>query len=93
MKLETKTKTIEYEVYIAEDGKEFESEGECKLYEKKLAGDVKDCPDCNGRGWILIDILNEDYHTGAQIINHDSKICKTCMGKGYLVKKIKEVWE
>jgi hypothetical protein len=38
-------------------------------------------------------IDDEDYHTGAPIVRHDSHKCDTCMGQGYIEKKIKEVWE
>ena len=93
MKIETRTKTVEYEVYITKDGKEFETEGECVLYEKKLNGDAKDCPNCNGRGWVFVTVEDEDYHTGAPITRTDTHTCKICNGKGYLVKKIKETWE
>ena len=93
MKKEIRTKTVEYEVYIAKDGKEFETESECILHEKKLNGDAKECPNCNGRGWIFVKVEDEDYHTGAPITRTDTHTCKICNGKGYLEKKIKEVWE
>ena len=93
MKLENRTKTVEYKVYVAEDGKEFETEGECILYEKRLNGDVKDCPKCQGRGWVLVKVEDEDYHTGAPIVRTDSHTCELCNGKGYLERKTKIVWE
>ena len=37
MKIETREKTTEYRVFIAEDGKEFDSGEKCKQYEQSLA--------------------------------------------------------
>ena len=38
MKIETRTITIEQDVYIAEDGREFNNEDECRSYEHQLIG-------------------------------------------------------
>ena len=38
MKIETRKITVEQEVYIAEDGKEFDNEDECRSYEHQLIG-------------------------------------------------------
>lgn len=93
MRTETRTKTVEYKVYIAKDGKEFKTQDECKFHEKKLDGLIKDCPECNGKGEISEEVIEEDYHTGAPYRTHVWYSCPKCNGKGYLEKKIKEVWE
>lgn len=93
MKKEIRTKTVEYVVYIAKDGKEFKTQGECKFHEKRLDGLIKDCPECNGKGEIPEEVIEEDYHTGAPYRTNVWHSCPTCNGKGYLEKKIKEVWE
>ena len=93
MKKEIRTKTIEYEVFISDDGTEFDNKQDAIHHDKIINGEIKECPDCKGLGWVLIDIDDEDYHTGAPIVRHDSHRCDTCMGKGYIEKKIKEVWE
>ena len=90
MKKETRTKTVEYEVYIAKDGKEFENEKECIFYEMKLNGEIIDCKHCNGRGYHIQDIIEEDYHTGAPYHTAAQIKCEHCHGKGYLEKAI--VW-
>lgn len=38
MRTETRKVTVEQEVYIAEDGKEFDNDGDCECYEARLAG-------------------------------------------------------
>ena len=52
MRTETRSKTVvqNYKVYISKDGKEWPTEESCKLHEKRLDGDIIDCPDCNGAG-------------------------------------------
>ena len=49
MKIGIKTKTIEYKVYIALDGQEFEDKDECILYEKKIKSSrsLSKCKDWN----------------------------------------------
>jgi len=92
MKTEIRTKTVEYKVYIAKDGKEFKTPSECIFHEKQL-GFIKDCPTCNGKGEIAEEVVEEDYHTGAPYRTNVWHRCPTCNGKGYLEKKIKEIWE
>ena len=53
----------------------------------------KVCPECNGEGRTSEWEDWENYHTGAPEKTLIHPICKTCHGKGYLEKKIKEVWE
>lgn len=38
MKTETRKVTVEQKIYIAEDGKEFDDDGDCACYEARLAG-------------------------------------------------------
>ena len=93
MKKEVRTKTVEYNVYIAKDGKEFTSPKDCKHYEMILDGTRMVCPECNGKGRIAIEEEYDNYHTGAPEISTIYPTCPKCNGKGYLEKKIKEVWE
>jgi len=93
MKKEIRTKTVEYEVYVAKDGEEFETEKDCILYEKRLDGLIKDCEACNGTGEIRETYEDVDYHSGAPIELVRYRTCPKCNGKGYLEKKLKEVWE
>lgn len=91
MKKETRTKTVEYDVYVAKDGKVFNSENECIHYEKILDGIRKVCPECKGKGYFLVEEMDENYHTGAPETRIVEKTCENCNGKGYLEKK--EVWK
>ena len=52
MKVDQRERTVvqKYIVYIAKDGKEFESKEKCEDYEKILDGTRIVCPDCNGKG-------------------------------------------
>ena len=93
MKKEVRTTTVEYNVYIAKDGKEFNSPEECENYEMILDGTRIVCPKCNGKGKIATKEKYDNYHTGAPEIYTIYPICKKCNGKGYLEKKIIEVWE
>jgi DnaJ-class molecular chaperone len=93
MKTEVRQKTVDYEVYISNDGKEFDNIKDCELHDKILSGDAKWCPECKGEGEIGEEVWEEDYHTGAPYKTTEYHRCKKCHGKGYLEKKIKEVWE
>ncbi len=93
MKKEVRTTTVEYNVYIAKDGKEFNSSKECEHYEMILDRTRIVCPECNGKGRIVIEDKYDNYHTGVSEISTIYPICKRCNGKGYLEKKIIEVWE
>ena len=93
MKKETRTKTVEYDVYVANDGKEFETEKECIHHEKILDGTRKGCPECKGKGYFLTEEMDENYHTGAPEKRVWKTTCKSCHGKGYLEKVVKETWE
>lgn len=92
MKVETRQKTIiqNYNVYISKDGKEWPTEDACKLYEKRLDGTVKDCPDCHGEGRIRGRFVPEydNYDIGHVDSHYEYSTCKTCGGKGYLEKVI-----
>lgn len=90
MKKETRTKIVEYEVYIAKDGKEFEDKKEAMLHEKLLNGEIKVCHECNGKGKIPEEYEYDNYHTGAPEKSIIYQTCKRCNGKGYLEKAI--VW-
>ena len=93
MKKEIRIKTVKYNVYIAKDGKEFNSESDCKHHEMILNGTRIICPECNGKG--KIDVIEEydNYHTGVLEKTTIYPTCTKCNGKGYLEKKIKEIWE
>ena len=93
MKTEVRQKTIDYKVFIADDGKEFDSEKDCELHDKLIHGEIKECPYCNGKGKIGEKVQEEDYHTGAPYWTTEYHTCEKCRGKGYLEKKIIEVWE
>ena len=95
MRKETRQRTVvqEYNVYVAKDGKEFTSEDECKLYEKRLNGDVIECPECNGRGKFRGRFVPayDNYDIGHVEAHYEYETCKRCGGKGYLEKKV--TWE
>ena len=95
MKEEIRTKTVEYKVYIAKDGEEFNTKKECTHHEKILDGTRVVCPECHGNGTVPVKEEWENYHTGATERWTFHKTCPECHGKGYLDKKIKieEVWE
>lgn len=93
MKTEIRTKTVKYAVYIAKDGKEFETKNKCIFHEKKLDGIIKECPECHGKGKITKEYEYDNYHTGAPEKSIIYPTCTKCNGKGYLEKKNKEVWE
>lgn len=93
MKKETRKKLVNYDVFIADDGKEFNNKKECRQYERLKNGEIKECPDCKGTGKILVEEHDENYHTGAPETYICHVTCKKCNGKGYLEKKIKVCWE
>ena len=82
-------KTVEVKVtkYVAKDGKEFDDAAECILYERKLKGEIKECPECHGEGRISKWVQGENYHTGAPEEYLEHHTCMMCKGKGYLEKK------
>lgn len=95
MKKVTRQKMVDYNVYIAKDGKEFPSEQECQDYEKILDGKRIVCPDCNGKG--RVNEHSEQVFDGGLYGDHKyhtywkSDPCPRCKGKGYLEKKV--TWE
>ena len=91
MKKETRQKTVDYDVYIAEDGKEFINENDCVLYDRMLKGEVITCPECKGVGRVDKWEEWENYHTGAPERTLCHPYCDKCHGKGYLEKKV--VWQ
>jgi len=93
MRKEIRQKTVQYNVYIAKDGKEFTSSKECKHYEMILDGTRKVCPECHGKGVVMEEYEYDNYHTGVPETSVIFPTCTKCNGKGYLEKKIKEVWE
>ena len=93
MRKEIRQKTVKYNVYIAKDGKEFTSSKEFKHYEMILDGTRKVCPECHGKGQVLEEQEYDNYHTGVPEKSTFFVTCTKCNGKGYLEKKIKEVWE
>ena len=93
MRVEKKTKLVIYKVYIAKDGKEFNSRKECEHHEKILDGTRIVCPHCNGEGKVWTEVEYEDYHTGLPETSTFQVTCDKCNGRGYLEKKIKVTWE
>lgn len=91
MRIEDRTKVVHYNVYIANDGREFETESACRDYEKRLNGERKTCEFCGGKGYISEgwhDVRNE-LTCQYERVEYTHK-CPKCDGKGYLERK--EVW-
>ena len=92
MRTATRQKTVDYTVYIAKDGTEFESKDKCEHYEKIHDGTRIICPYCNGRGQWKTDYVPEYDHWEGKMGGYwNYKKCEKCNGKGYLEKKI--TWE
>ena len=92
MRTATRQKTVDYTVYIAKDGKEFESQDKCEHYEKMLDGTRIVCPDCNGKGrWKTDYVPEHDHWEGKKGGYWHYKECERCHGKGWLEKKV--TWE
>jgi len=97
MRVEKRKKLVEveYNVYIAEDGKEFQNKDLCTDYEKRKEGTRITCPSCNGKGVVTVwtgSIVAywkpEAEHSGAPIETE----CERCKGKGYLDKHVETKW-
>lgn len=87
MRVEKRQKTISVNVYIASDGKEFESESACKTHEMFLNGTRKTCTRCNGRGWLSREWVPPHEHwEGTMGGYYNYEDCPECNGKGYLEK-------
>jgi len=88
-------KLVDYEVYIANDGTEFDNEQECIHHDKIYEGSRKVCETCGGSGYV--NHRTQRYFDGGMYGDHQwhdretSDECPTCKGKGYLEKKIS--WE
>ena len=91
--IRTKQVTETYKVYVAKDGKEFKYEEDCINHEKIIDGTRIVCPECHGEGKIAMIEEYNNYHTGVPERTTIYPTCPKCNGKGYLEKKIKEVWE
>lgn len=92
MRTETKQKLVDYKVYIAKDGQEFESEDSCKHHEMILDGTRIVCPQCKGKkGWQGKYIEPYDHWDGPMGGYYEWHECPKCGGKGYLEKKV--TWE
>lgn len=95
MRIENRTKLItkSYNVYISNDGKEWPSEDACIKHEKRLNGDIIDCPECHGEGRIRGRFIEayDNYDIGHVDAHYEYETCKKCKGKGYLEKKVS--WE
>lgn len=87
-----RTVVQKYMVYIAKDGKEFDSKEECENYEKILDGTRMVCPNCNGKGrWKTTYVPEREHWEGTMGGYWEYETCKCCKGKGYLEKKV--TWE
>ena len=94
MKTEQRKRTIvqDYKVYIAKDGKEFDSEDKCRHHEMILDGIRIVCPQCDGKkGWRGKWIEPYDHWDGPMGGYYEWHTCPKCKGKGYLEKKV--TWE
>ena len=88
MKTRVGRKVVTYKQYVAKDGKVFDNKDECILHEKKLRGEIIECPDCHGTGKVRVTEDYDDYHTGELRTMTYYPTCVKCNGKGYLKKKI-----
>lgn len=92
MRTSIRTKTVEYTVYIAKDGKEFTDPKDCENHEKELDGIRKKCERCNGNGYINKRYIEPYEHWEGGMGGYwESDTCPECKGKGYLEKVTK--WE
>jgi DnaJ-class molecular chaperone len=92
MRTVERTRTQTYKVYVAKDGKEFDSEEECKHHEMILDGTRIVCPDCKGQGGFTGKWVEPYEHwEGTMGGYYERTVCPKCNGKGYLEKKI--TWE
>jgi len=94
MRTDIRTKQVmqTYKVYVAKDGKEFDSEESCKHHEMILDGTRIVCPRCNGKGGWQGKWIEPYWHwDGPMGGYHEFHTCEKCKGKGYLEKKV--TWE
>ena len=91
MKIVKRQKTVEYNFYIAYDGKEFDNKKDCIFHDRLVNGEIKICEECKGKGYFIEEYEDDNYHTGAPETYTRHVDCKCCKGKGYLEKKT--VWE
>ena len=66
--------TVEVIKFEAKDGKIFSTEDQCILYEKRLDGTIRDCNNCEGKGFIEV---RENRVSATEYL------CAVCKGKGY----------
>jgi len=87
-----KEKTIWVDMYVSEDGKEFESESACIHHEKMVNGTRKKCDCCDGKGYTHREWIPEhDHWEGTMGGYYKRTTCPKCKGKGYLERKV--TWE
>ena len=92
MKVLVKQKVVDYNVYVAKDGTEFESEQACIDHEKILDGTRIVCPECHGKGGWRGKYIEPYMHWDGPMGGHyEWNKCTHCNGKGYLQKKV--TWE
>ena len=91
MRKEVRQKTVDYTVYIADDGQEFGNKNDCMFHDRLVHGEIKICEHCNGKGYFIEEYEDDNYHTGAPETYTRQVDCEHCKGKGYLEKKT--VWE
>lgn len=87
MRKEVRQKTVDYVVYIADDGQEYTNKNDCIFHDKLINEKIKICEHCNGKGYFIEEYEDTNYHTGAPETDTRKVYCDHCKGKGYLEKK------
>jgi hypothetical protein len=82
---------LDYLLAQRKQGKEFDNEKDCTLHDRLVRGEIKECPECHGKGKVGRREQEEDYHSGAPYWTTNYYWCEHCKGKGYLEKKT--VWK
>jgi len=88
MRTETRTKQIDYKVYITSDGKEFDDYNKANHHKKILNNHRKECSNCKGKGRVngRYETITWDYGHKSDKIWKDDK-CSECKGRGYFELK------
>ena len=80
MKKVVRTKTIEYEVFISDDGVEFDNLQDALLHDRFVRGEIIVCPRCKGQKF-------RQYYRWLDDGNKSiiDSLCDCCYGKGYIL--------